>query len=181
MQNSDTDWAGLMRAAIAGDGQAYARFLHAVTPVLRRIIRARGQALPPDSHEDIVQEVLLALHHKRHTWAPDQPIRPWIYAITRYKVVDAFRRRGRALHLPIEDFAEVLEGPAGPDSLALRDAEALIAQLDPRAADVVRAISLREEPVAEVGARLNLSDGAVRVVLHRALKRLAELGRRGEP
>ena len=45
--------------------------------------------------EDAVQETLLAIHLKRHTWDPEQPLAPWVYAIARHKVVDALRRRGR--------------------------------------------------------------------------------------
>ncbi len=61
-----------------------------------------------------MQETLLAIHQKRHTWREDMPVRPWLYAIVRYKVVDAFRARGRRVQVPIEDFAEVL--PAEPRS-----------------------------------------------------------------
>ena len=106
MTTREDEWAALLRAAIAGDGRAYARFLHAVSPVLRGIVRARGSSLPPDHHEDIVQEVLIAIHAKRQTWDSAAPLLPWLYAITRYKIVDAFRRRGNRVHLPIEDFAD---------------------------------------------------------------------------
>jgi RNA polymerase sigma-70 factor (ECF subfamily) len=183
MTNASDDWAGLLRAANAGDGQAYARFLHAVTPVVRGIVRARGRGFGPDQHEDIVQEVLLALHRKRHTWREDHPLRPWLYAIVRYKVVDAFRARGSAAHLPIEDFSEILAADPGADPFAARDAarqtEALLGQLDPRSAEIVRALSLREEAPAEVGARLNMTEGALRVGLHRAMKKLAALVKGG--
>ena len=33
--------------------------------------------------EDAVQETLLAIHLKRHTWDPGQPLTPWVYAIAR--------------------------------------------------------------------------------------------------
>ena len=59
MMDRETEWAALLRAANAGDGQAYARFLHAVTPVLRGVVRSRGRLLPADQHEDVLQEVLL--------------------------------------------------------------------------------------------------------------------------
>lgn len=184
MQQTDDPWAMLLLAANAGDGQAYARFLHAVTPVIRGIVRARGRSLPPDQHEDIVQDVLLGLHLKRHTWRPDHPVRPWVYAITRYKVIDAFRRRGSAIHLPIDDFTDTLESLAEADPLTARDdkreVERLIGQLDPRSAEIVRSVELHDEPQAAVGERLQMTPANLRVTLHRAMKRLVAIAGKGE-
>jgi RNA polymerase sigma-70 factor (ECF subfamily) len=173
------DWDALMRAANRGDRAAYARLLALVAPAIRGLVRARGAALGPEGCEDVVQEVLLAIHLKRHTWDEGQPLRPWLWAVARHKVVDAFRARGRRVEVPIEDLAEVLPAPDAPDGLAVRDADRLLARLDPRAAAVVRAVALDEASAAEAGARLGLSEGAVRVALHRALKSLARLVREG--
>lgn len=178
-RNGQTEqhWADLMRAGIAGDGRAYARLLTQITPMLRGIVRARGRTFAPDQHEDIVQEVLLSIHAKRHTWRPDHPIRPWLYAITRHKVIDAFRRRGTAVDLPIEDFADDLAADPGPDTLAGRDVARALGALDARSAAIVRAVALEEEPQAQVGARLGMTDAALRVALHRAMKKLEAWGR----
>lgn len=167
-----------MRAANRGDAAAYARLLRAITPVLRGIVRARGARLGREGCEDVLQEVLLAVHLKRHTWREDAPLRPWLYAVTRHKVVDAFRARGQRIDLALDDFAEVLPAPAGPDPLVARDMEKLLGQLEPRAAEVVRAIGMNGETAAEAGARLAMTEGAVRVALHRALKSIARLRER---
>jgi RNA polymerase sigma-70 factor (ECF subfamily) len=171
--------AALLRAANAGDAAAYARFLRAVAPVLRGVVRSRGlQGLGEAGCEDVVQEVLLAIHLKRHTWRSDEPVRPWLYAIARYKVVDAFRARGRRIDPPIEDFADTLPAPSMRDPTEQGDMDRLIARLDPRAAMIVRGIGIEGESAAETGARLGMSEGAVRVALHRAFKQLAEFRRR---
>ena len=86
MPDAETEWAALLRAANGGDTRAYAAFLTAVAPVLRGLVRARGRAIPADQHEDIVQEVLLAIHRKRRTWDETRPVRPWLFAIARHKV-----------------------------------------------------------------------------------------------
>ena len=59
-------------------------------------------------------------------------MRPWLYAIVRYKVVDAFRARGRRVQLPVEDFADVLPRRGGPDPTERSDVERVIGRLDPR-------------------------------------------------
>jgi RNA polymerase sigma factor (sigma-70 family) len=173
------DWDALMRAANRGDTRAYARLLALVAPVIRGLVRARGHALGVQTCEDVVQEVLLAIHIKRHTWHEDAPLRPWLWAVARHKVVDAFRARGTRVHLPVDDFADILPAEAGPDTLAARDTDRLLARIEPRAAQIVRAIALDGDSAAETGARLGMTEGAVRVALHRALKTLADLARGG--
>jgi RNA polymerase sigma-70 factor (ECF subfamily) len=171
-------WEQLLAAANAGDARAYAQFLQAVTPVLRGIVRARGGGLGEAGCEDVLQEVLLAVHLKRYTWDAGAPVRPWLYAITRYKVVDAFRARGRKIDVPIDDFAEVLPAQAGPDPTEAADMAKMIGMLDGRSAEIVRKIGLEGVSVQETGAALAMSEGAVRVALHRALKTLAILRER---
>lgn len=171
----DSSLDDLLRAANRGDQRAYAAFLRAVTPVIRGIARSRGSGLGPEVYEDIVQETLLAIHQKRQTWREDMPVRPWLYAIVRYKVVDAFRARGRRVEVPIEDFAEVLPAAPGPDPTERSDIERVIGRLDPRAARIVRAIGLEGRSTAETAAEFGMTETAVRVALHRGLKKLARL------
>ena len=172
------EWGQLLTAANTGDSRAYALFLQAVAPVMRGIVRSKGAGLGEAACEDVVQEVLLAIHLKRHTWDPSAPVRPWLYAIARYKVVDAFRSRGRRVDLPIEDFADDLAAEAGPDPTEAADMAKMIGMLDGRSAQIVRKIGLEGASVAETGQLLTMSEGAVRVALHRALKTLAVLRER---
>src|SRR4051812_21425667 len=116
LRERDDEWTGLMRSAIAGDSAAYHRLLRAVTPVLRAAAR-RGLARagqPVDQSEDIVQDILLAVHLKRHTWDVSAPFAPWLFAIARNKLIDALRRRGRRVLADIDDFSATLahEPPA---------------------------------------------------------------------
>lgn len=178
MTQKTDDWGVLLTDALAGDSRAYAHFLRAVTPVLRGVVRSRGAALGEAGCEDVLQEVLLALHLKRHTWQIGTPVRPWLYAITRHKVVDAFRARGRRIDLPIEDFVEVLPAAVGADPMQAADMDKMIAMLDPRAARLVRQVGIEGDSMAEAGAKLDMTEGAVRVALHRAFKQLAVLRKR---
>ena len=177
-QSDDPSWEELMRAANRGDQRAYARLLSAITPVVRGIVRARGGSLGAEGCEDVVQEVLLTIHLKRQSWREDAPLRPWLYAVTRHKVVDAFRARGHRITVPVDDFAEVLAAPEGPDPFEAQDMDRVINRLEPRAAQIVRAIGIEGESAAETGVKLGMTEGAVRVALHRALKSIASLRER---
>src|SRR6185369_8676105 len=99
-----------MRAAIAGDCNAYHRLLQSLSNSLRAATR-RGFAqfgAAMNDVEDVVQETLLAIHLKRHTWDPNQPLGPWVRAIARHKLIDALRHRGRRIEVPIESIIDFL-------------------------------------------------------------------------
>lgn len=171
----DDEWASLMRAAMGGDSQSYHRFLAAVTPYLRGMANRRcyRAGVPVSEVEDIVQEVLLAVHAKRGTWDTARPIGPWLSAIVRNKMIDNLRRRSRNSALPIEDFEWGLAMEETGEITDRMDAETAMALLKPRQREIVRALSIDGSDVKETAERLGMTEGAVRVVLHRALKFLA--------
>jgi RNA polymerase sigma-70 factor (ECF subfamily) len=169
-----------MRAAIAGDEGAYRRLLEDIGRSVRTMARsafARARVGDADI-EDAVQETLLAIHLKRHTWDPKERLAPWVYAIARHKIVDALRRRGRRRVEPIENFEEFLAAPEAEDPHALSDARKLLETLAPRQRDIVTSISLDGQTIAETAKRLSMTEVAVRVALHRALKSLGAAWRR---
>jgi RNA polymerase sigma factor (sigma-70 family) len=171
----ETQWAAWMRAADDGDEAAYRRLLEALAPAVRAtVLRAldRAGAGTADA-EDVVQETLLAVHLKRATWDRSAPIGPWINAITRYKTVDALRRRGRRAEQPIDGVIETIAAAPAEDGLARRDAERALGTLEGRTHQVVRAISVDGAGIGETARHLGISEGAVRVALHRGLKALA--------
>lgn len=51
--------------------------------------------------DDVVQEVLLAIHHKRSAFDETQFFLPWMYAIARYKIIDYFRRNKKNVYSSI--------------------------------------------------------------------------------
>ncbi|WP_332118825.1 sigma-70 family RNA polymerase sigma factor [Azorhizobium caulinodans] len=175
----DQQWSEWMRLALAGDGAAYRRFLSEVTPHLRMLAQRRCRAFgaPAGEAEDIVQEVLLAVHLKRGTWDPARPIGPWLSAIVRNKLIDSLRRRGREPTTPIEDVMETLEAAPVADGTERLDALQMLGHLRDPQRDIVRSISLEGAGVRETAARLKMTEGAVRVALHRALKTLAKIYR----
>lgn len=167
--------AGLMREALGGDDAAYADFLRQAAALIRRAVARKLRQSWPDGVEDVVQETLLAVHLKRQSWRKEEPILPWLFAIARYKAVDACRRRGFRLHLPVEDLAEVL---AGPDQVKeIEDAQHIdhaVASLSGGQQRVVRSIAIEGRSIQETAQVLSMKEGAVRVAFHRGLSAIAQ-------
>ena len=164
----------LLRAANAGDGSCYRLFLERLAPLIRAMAHRHLSRIgtPSADVEDVVQETLLAVHLKRHTWQQDQPIGPWIAAITRYKLIDFARRHGRRKEVEMDEGFDW----AAPDSdvplIAEHDINRLFAQINATQRTIVHAISIAGASIREVAEQLDMSEGAVRVALHRGLKAL---------
>jgi RNA polymerase sigma factor (sigma-70 family) len=176
----ENDWAVWMRAAMTGDAGAYRQLLVSLAPHVRAVARSRCRSLgaPEDEVEDLVQEVLLTIHLKRGTWDQSRPVGPWVAAITRNRLIDVLRRRGGRITVPIEDFADSLPAENPTPELSTRDVDSLLGQLKPQQREIVQFISLNGSSIRETASRLQMTEGAVRVALHRALKALAVFYRR---
>ena len=175
----EAQWAAWMRAALSGDSAAYRMLLEALTPVLRGMAKSglqRAGAGNADA-EDVVQEILLAIHLKRQTWMSDQPFTPWLNAIARHKLIDCLRRRGRRGEVPIDDLVEALPDQTGQSETSPAELSRLVDRLDGKSHAVVRAVSLDGASVRDTATKLGMSEGAVRVALHRGLRKLAVLYR----
>jgi len=174
VREGEDEWTGLMRSAISGDSAAYHRLLKAITPVLRAAAR-RGLARagqPVDQSEDIVQDILLAVHLKRHTWDANAPFAPWLFAIARNKLIDALRRRGRRVFVSIEDFSETLADQPAAETASPSEVATQLNALPARQRDVLQSIAVESASINETAAKFAMSEGAVRVALHRGLSSL---------
>jgi RNA polymerase sigma-70 factor (ECF subfamily) len=169
-----------MRAAMTGDAGAYRQLLLSLAQHIRAVAHSRCRSLgaPEDEVEDLVQEVLLTIHFKRGTWDQSRPIGPWVAAITRNRLIDVLRRRGRRIIVPIEEVADSLRAEDQKPELPTRDIDWLLGRLKPRQREIVRSISLNGSSIRETAGRLQMTEGAVRVTLHRALKALTVFYRR---
>src|ERR1700685_133305 len=108
MQLIEERLRSLMLQSLTGDAAAYRMFLDELTARLRSYLRRRLGGLPGEV-EDLLQELLLAVHNKRHTYDPKQPLTSWVQAIAHYKLVDLLRRRSRsnALTDPLDEDDQV--------------------------------------------------------------------------
>ncbi|MBN8954775.1 sigma-70 family RNA polymerase sigma factor [Rhizobium sp. 60-20] len=173
----EEQWASWMRSAIAGDSRDYHKLLTAVTPHLRAMARRRCSQFgaPASEAEDVVQEVLLAIHLKRGTWDSSRALGPWMAALVRNKLIDSLRRRGRQASVSLEDVVATLESDERVDVSDRMDIEQLLGRLKDPQKTIVQSISIEGSSVRETAERLKMTEVAVRVSLHRALKALSAL------
>lgn len=167
---------GLMLAGLAGDQTAYRQLLGALIGALRGYFARR---VGPAEAEDLVQETLIAIHAKRETYDPSQPLTAWVYGIARYKLIDEFRRNKRRApeslnKVPLEDAGNLFAHDERESLTARRDVEKLLAKLPDAKRALVRAIKLDGASVAETAAQSGQSESAVKVSVHRAIKSLGE-------
>lgn len=177
MESREHLWAEAMRAERQGNAAAYERLLREIAELLRRLVRHRlaQYGLSRDEAEDLVQEILIGLHTKRHTWDPDRPFMPWLFAVTRYKFVDAARKMrreaARRIDLTMDELAEMVAAPSDDPDRAL-DLDRHLAALPQGQQAVVQSLAIKGDSVRDTARRLKTSEGAVRVTFHRALQRL---------
>ncbi len=101
-----------------------------------------------------------------------------LWAIIRHKLVDAARRRGFRIEVPVDDFTDVLAARMPDPERSVGSLERYLDELPARQKDVVRALTLDGATVRDTAARLRTSEGNVRVALHRGLAALAAKIRR---
>jgi RNA polymerase sigma-70 factor (ECF subfamily) len=131
--------------------------------------------LPAAMVDDAVQEVLLAMHEKRHTYDPSQPFGPWLAAIARYKWIDRLRAMKAASMKELSDDLPVLDH--GEAVQSARSLELLLDRLKPAQADVIRLVKLQGLSIEEAAAKTGQTMSLVKVNIHRGLSRLTALVR----
>ncbi|HJU18004.1 MAG TPA: sigma-70 family RNA polymerase sigma factor [Stellaceae bacterium] len=170
--------APLMAAAQDGDPSAYQRLLRACLPLVRAT--ARSQGVPADRVDDVVQEVLLAVHRARRTYDPARPFTPWLRAIAQRRSIDALRRQGRQrtreVYAPLA--YESYPDPTATAAQVLEQSDrgqrlrAAVAALPEGQRQAVEELALQERTLDEASASTGRAKGALKVNLHRALKGL---------
>ena len=170
----EAELRGLLLRGLDGDEDAYRRFLQRLAAHLRAWLGRRLFGWPDDV-EDLVQECLLAVHNKRHTYQSDQLFVAWVQAIARYKLIDLLRARsGReALHVPLDDDLPVFAASDTEASDARSDLIGMLSTLPDKQRRPIECVKIEGLSVAETARRTGLSESAVKVGIHRGLKVLA--------
>lgn len=176
MKANEQRLRALFLQGLEGNAQAYQLFLKGLGAHLRAFLRRRLSTLPHDT-EDLVQDILLAVHNQRHTYRPDQPLTAWVNAMARYKLIDLLRSRAsrEALHDPIEDDMALFAANDHEAADAKRDVNTLLQQLPDNQRLPIVHTKLEGLSVTEAAAATGMSESAIKVGVHRGMKALAAL------
>ncbi|MEJ1970545.1 MAG: sigma-70 family RNA polymerase sigma factor [Rhizomicrobium sp.] len=168
---AEAELKALMVRSLKGDGAAYAVLLRKLQNYLRAYYRRRvGRAVDA---EDLLQEMLIAMHTRRSTYDPTRPFTAWVHAIARYKLIDYYRRIKRRAEDPLDD-PDILFGSEDADAAeAQLDVERLLDRVPEKTRRLIRDVKIEGLSTAEAAARHGMSESAVKVGVHRGLKTLA--------
>jgi RNA polymerase sigma-70 factor (ECF subfamily) len=174
----EREMAPIWMLAQAGDEKAYAQALRLIAQRLRVYFRRRMNNTPEDA-EDMVQETLMAVHTRRHTYDAAFPVSAWIMAIAKYKLIDFWRRQSRKekLNDAFDDTDLSQQSPISADSQAsnLADIHKLLSQLPDKQRQAIELIKLLGLSVSEAAQQTGLSESALKVQVHRGIKQLNAL------
>jgi RNA polymerase sigma-70 factor (ECF subfamily) len=176
VRSTEPELRTLMMAGLDGDAAAHKALLERLSGRLRAYFKGQLGRFSRSSveAEDLVQEALIAIHTRRHTYDPSQLFTPWVYAIARYKFVDYLRRTKTSINdLPIEDAEEITAQDDRTHVESTLDLNKLMARLPPKARQVIQYVKLDGLSISEAAVRCGMSESNVKVSVHRGLKALA--------
>jgi RNA polymerase sigma-70 factor (ECF subfamily) len=173
-----TPFDDVLRAAQAGAEWAVERLYREYAPSLLRYLQARA----PGESEDLASQTWLAVAEGLPEFeGGEEHFRRWLYTVANRRLIDSLRRRSRANGhaISLDEVGHTLASPSDPaaevtDAIAGDQAARLIAALLPaEQAEVVLLRVVAGLSVDEVAAVTGKRPGTVRVIAHRALRRLA--------
>jgi RNA polymerase sigma-70 factor, ECF subfamily len=171
-------FAATIERAKSGDEAAFALLFRDLQPALIRYLRV----MTPGGAEDLAAETWLDVVRGLLRFSGDEAgFRSWIFTIARRRQIDALRSKARrpvevgTEHAdPVDREPEDGVAMAAEENSALENALTTIARLPPAQAEVVMLRAVAGLSVAEVSRVVGRRPGAVRILAHRGLRRLAE-------
>jgi len=168
-------------AAQAGDQAAFGRLVEAYQkPVYNLTYRMLGN---PEEAEDAAQEAFLRAYANLASYDPTRKFSSWLFSIAGHHCIDRLRRR-RFRFIPLDEAPRLHKSLPDrhpqPEATALAREEEqlfqrLLAQLSENYRLVITLFYWYDLSCQEIGEVVGISEGAVKVRLHRGRKKLAEL------
>jgi len=167
-----------IEAAKAGDAQSFrALYDHYIDPIFRFVYLKTNNR---EEAEDITHEVFLSSWQSLPSYVSrGLPFSSWLYRIARNKVIDHYRTRKVTLNLEsVDENLMRLVGSSEESVNRTLDIERVkrsLGRLSPDQKDVTIMRFIEDMSHAEIAIVLGKSEGAVRLIQHRAVEALKDL------
>lgn len=168
-------YADALEGARRGDEQSFALLYRDIHPALLRYLRGMSVELAEDSASETWLEAARSLDSFE---GPEPAFRGWLFAIARRKLIDRVRYESRRPSSAWDDVDEAgpLQRDVAEEVIEVDTTEralALVRTLPPDQAEAVLLRIVAGLDYPEVAQVMDRTTGAVRVLVHRGLKRLA--------
>jgi RNA polymerase sigma-70 factor (ECF subfamily) len=130
--------------------------------------------------EDVTSETFARVVDALDGYRGQASFRTWLYAIARNQIRDHWRQNGRHPTVPLDTARATAVEPAAarpPDPHWTRLAALVMAELPDNYRRILELRYLEERSVRDTAEVLGTTEGNVKVLQHRALKRAAEIAR----
>ena len=168
--------AELVAQAKAGNVEAYGELYERYLDPIYRYIKTRVAG--DQVAEDLTEMVFLRTFERLDKYQErGHPFSSFLYQVARNQLVDHYRRKKEEVSLEAAQHVEHPEGSMDESVIKqdqINELHNAIEKLPEDYQDVIRFRILMDMPTAEVASWLERSEGAVRVLLHRALHALRE-------
>ena len=162
-----------MKEAQEGSSTSYDTLLSEVYMFLESYLNSK--VYNKSQIDDVIQEILLAIHNSRHTFDNSKSFMSWMLAIAHYKVSDhlcfQFKQKTQELEESLLDMStDALSALIENQNTQLL--YQAIDELDQKPRQIIKLLKIEGMKVSEVATELNLSESNVKVIAHRAYQGL---------
>ncbi len=158
-----------MKLALTGDSRSYHELL---THVREWLVAYFSKRVPQAILEDLVQNTLLSIHEKRHTFDPQYKVGPWVAAVARHRWIDYLRAHSRKIECELSD--NIPASDVVQKFLALEDVAGLLRLVPREQAEMIQLVKLNQLSVEEASQKTGRSPANVKVLVHRGIRKLIE-------
>lgn len=169
---------GLIKKAVKGDSSAFGTLYDHYHPMIYRFVVVKvGRR---EEAEDIVHQVFLAAWQNIRSYEHrGYPFSSWLYQIARNQVIDHYRAKKNETSIDNVDpeyFASTAVAELTlPTKLEMESVHQAIQQLKPDYQDVIIMRFIEDVSLKETATALGKSEGAIKLMQHRAIKELQKI------
>jgi RNA polymerase sigma-70 factor (ECF subfamily) len=154
-----------------GDGDAVRELYARTAPMIQKYMSRWADW---SKTQDLTQDTFLQVHRARRTYRPDLPLLPWMFSIARHVALTHLRSAGRRIVEEQSDLELLNAVAASPmnDVVTRHDLQHAMQALTDEQREIVWLSDLQGFTSAEIARITGVSEGAVRVRLHRAHQKM---------